>query len=259
MARKQEKLAIRILRLLASAKEAEMTRLEDAGTVRHLLQSNTGAKILVTAQIMDTLHKAGLVDLITIDGENSGARLTHEGQSKLARMEAPSDEFATQHRNLTKGEVRINGAKHTALVNLNESPLLRLSTRKTKSGKPWLAPDHVEAGERLRRDFTHGHLMQKVSSNWDFSSGNNRVSGAGGKAELSGSAIDARKRLRSALDFVGPELACVLTDVCCFLKGLESVEREQKWPPRSAKLMLRTGLDLLARHYGTKPGSFHHS
>ena len=72
----------------------------------------------------------------------------------------------------------------------------------------------------------------------------------GGAVTFTEAAIAARQRVRHALDAVGPEFTGLLLDVCCFLKRLEDVERERRWPPRSAKVVLQLGLASLARHYG---------
>ena len=130
-----------------------------------------------------------------------------------------------------------------------ESPLGRLATRRGKDRAAFLDPAEVMAGERLRTDFTRAGMMPAMTQRWDSS-----PRGGGGNArgafDLCDSALDARKKVDAAIAAVGPELAGVLLDVCCFLKGLEQVEKERQWPVRSAKLMLKTGLAALARHYG---------
>ncbi|MBC2884716.1 hypothetical protein H7Q97_04775 [Ochrobactrum sp. CM-21-5] len=134
-------------------------------------------------------------------------------------------------------------------VNPAESPLAMLFRRKNQDGETFICEDEFRAGERLRADFTRGQLMPSVTSRWDGSVGGCGRSGAGGVAELTDIALASRIRVERALEAVGPELSGVLLDVCCFLKGLETVERERHWPVRSAKVLLKAGLAMLHRHY----------
>lgn len=106
----------------------------------------------------------------------------------------------------------------------------------------------LQAGERLRADFTCAQLMPRITANWTATVTRDRR--AGGGAAIADVVVAARQRVRHALQAAGPEFSGLLVDVCCFLKGLEDVERERAWPPRSAKVVLQLGLDRLARHYG---------
>ena len=136
-------------------------------------------------------------------------------------------------------------------INGEESPLAWLASRKDKDGQPLLSREQFEAGERLRRDFTFAHLGPRVTASWspvppDKSS---RRCGGGSAHDMVDNVLAARQQVNRALAAVGPDLSGVLLDVCCFLKGMELVESERGWPVRSAKVVLKTALAALARHY----------
>lgn len=121
-----------------------------------------------------------------------------------------------------------------------------LRKRKDSSGRPLISEEAFKAGERLRADFTLGNLMPSIGVNWEVTGSGSRANGV---LAITDAALAARQRVERALVAVGPELAGVLVDFCCFLKGLETIERERQWPVRSAKLILKTALAALDRHY----------
>ncbi|MPZ56943.1 MAG: DNA replication protein [Rhizobiales bacterium] len=164
--------------------------------------------------------------------------------------EAAIDPLRQQHLSVTRRDIQIGTGRAIVMVDDGESPLTWLARRKGRDGAALINAVQLAAGERLRADFTRAQLMPRTTSNWGAAVASGRRRAGGGKAVMSDMIVAARQRVRHALDAVGPEFAGVLLDVCCFLKGLEDVERERRWPSRSAKVVLQLGLDCLARHYG---------
>ncbi len=189
-----------------------------------------------------------------LEKSDHGWRTTRTGLYYLKRLLSEVDEFQRQHQQPGQKTIVEQGQISHHFVNEAESPLSRLHFRKGANSKPYIDEHCFHAGERLRSDFTRGQLVQQVSSNWSVSAIGGGSSGTFGLAELTDAAMAARMRFEQAIEAVGPELTGVMLDVCCFLKGLERVEKERSWPPRSAKLMLKTGLTILARHYGLEAG-----
>jgi hypothetical protein len=164
------------------------------------------------------------------------------------------DSFRRQHGGVTR---RKRGPGETAVAtfaNEAESPLAWLARRKGPDGRTFISPTQLAAGERLRADFTRAGLTPRMTANWSAPIAQGRRGGSGeSAAAFNDLVIAAKERLARTLGSAGPEFAGLLLDVCCFLKGLETVERERGWPPRTARIVLTLALDRLARHYGIEP------
>jgi len=146
-----------------------------------------------------------------------------------------------------------SAAEPAALVDLGESPLARLATTIGDDGAPFLQPHHVEAGERLRRLVERARMSQRVTMSYEDRGRPGRSGGRNIAPDLADSALDARRKLAEIAAILPDECGGVVFDVCGLLKGLQAVETERRWPRRSAKLVLRIGLDQLARHFGLSP------
>lgn len=175
-------------------------------------------------------------------------------QKRIVRAPGPMhpavDEFRSQHLALGLQRIETGHGPAHVTVDESESPLVWLARRRGRDGRALIAPYQLQAGERLRSDFTRAHMMPSTTSNWSSPISTGRRSGAERAGTFTETMIAARQRVRNALEASGPEFSGLLLDVCCFLKGLDIIERDRAWPARSAKVVLQLGLDRLARHYG---------
>lgn len=161
------------------------------------------------------------------------------------------NEFRRRHLALAQRQIATELGRVNVTVDEAESPLAWLARRRGRDGRALIAAHQLQAGERLRADFTCAHLMPSTTSNWSSPIASGRSGADGERASgFTETMVAARQRVHRALDAAGPELGGLLLDVCCFLKRLEDIERERAWPARSAKVVLQLALDRLARHYG---------
>ena len=241
--------AARLLRRLSA--RASVLRRTGEGYRLDTDSGHAGERVPVPVAVVDVLRRR---DLIV---EDAGLlSLSKAGAAYLRRSLAGSEAYRAQHSAIETAIVTDdNGVPHQVAVDRGESPLSALRHRRGRDGRPLIDPLEFAAGERLRSDFERGRLMPRVTANWSAAvAAGRRDGGAGGMAELTEASLSARQRVERAVDALGPEFSGVLLDFCCFLKGLEEIERERQWPARSAKLVLRLGLGALARHYGLAAG-----
>jgi hypothetical protein len=241
---------------------------DDAAKLRRLLNRLSEGAILRAAEggyaLIDSAasdrpdHRVpnALVDFCRrqdwLEAKGEALALSDAGRAMLRRGEAASEPFREQHQFRSAQMREIDGTQRPVLVNAAESPLGWLKSRKDMSGRPLISDHQYEAGERLRADYWFAQLTPRVTASWSAlaPSGRARRGAPSPSAGLRDEVIAAKERVLRALEAVGPELAGVLIDICCELKGLEDAEKDQGWPQRSGKVVLQLALTRLARHYG---------
>jgi len=129
-----------------------------------------------------------------------------------------------------------------------DSPLQVLARRRDKTGAAYLTLDLVRAGEQLRTDFELTQIGAPTGNSWAAIIGG-RVDGDGQADDQGRRRMDATKRLRRALEFLGPELGEMALLTCCQQHGMEFAEKELHMPARAGKYVLRIALNMLVRHY----------
>ena len=229
----------RLLRLLAR----DGTGRERAAGANTIAITFKGKELVFDSNVVAVAEREGMI----ARGDGS-LHLLPKGQAALIRMLHPEDGYHAQHGDAVTAADRKFSRIPKPAFNDCESPLARLYARTSKAGGKFLSAEQFAAGEKLRGDFEKAQLQPRISPSWD-----RPISASGRSAiqtDLSDFAIDARRRVSKAVAALAPDLCGVALDICCFLKGFEQVEGERKLPPRSAKLLLRAALSILADHYG---------
>ncbi len=249
--------ARRILRRLCEpgACLAVARDMETAVVVR---DTGTGQSVRTAVLDRAVAEAMALKDWISsaAQGRVSRYQITAAGRAALKRLIEEStgerDAYAGQHRDMEERTLEGDAPDdppRRVRYNAAESPLVALSRRRDKDGKPFLDDRMVAAGERLREDFEMAHMGPRVAQNWDrFLTGGDRgaFAGDGGLAE---GPKAARDRVLAAIGELGPGLGDVVLRCCCFLEGLETLERRMGWSARSGKIVLRIALQRLCKHY----------
>ncbi|MBB4954518.1 hypothetical protein H4S14_002995 [Agrobacterium vitis] len=246
-----------LLRLLRLARTAVLIRpLNQPGSPGEFELLRKEDEVLL-GRVPEALVRQALAQgLVQQRGEQLEA--TPQAQSFMRRLltETADETFAAQHGELAHAVLVEPQGPRLVRRNLDDSPLSSLCRLRDKAGVAYFPIDAIEAGERLAADFERGHLQPRVTASWEPRVAQQQKGQRPAAVDLSDSALAARHRVTKALLALGPELSGVVLDVCCFAKGLEIVERERQWPARSAKLMLRTALLALVRHYSpAKPAN----
>ena len=158
----------------------------------------------------------------------------------LRRNLIEGDRFADQHREIARVP---DGTR----VNLGDDLLARLARPDAKNRTAFLSAAQFEAGLRLRRMWRRAGIAPRLTMHY---APDHMPGSGGGQAEMGDMAADARRRFNALLGELPPDCARVVFDVAAELRGLQQIEADAGWPRRSAKLVLRIGLEQVARRMG---------
>ena len=206
---------------------------------------------IVDKQVAEAMALKGWIQC-GISGRVTRYSITRAGREALDHLLADVEEgetgFAEAQAAFEAGPGDAAGAPpRRKRYCVSETPLTGLARRKGPDGQLFLTDDLVRAGERLREDFELAQMGPRVTQNWDhFLTGG--VSSESGTSDA-GAGSAARAPVTGALRDLGPGLGDVALRCCCYLEGLERIEKRMGWSARSGKIVLRIALQRLKRHY----------
>ena len=172
----------------------------------------------------------------------------------FARRLKSGDSHAGQHREIEEREIYIEGGvRRPARFNTRLSAFDRLCRRRDYRGEPLLSKGEQEAGHRFICDYAlagHGHI---ATQNY-MSAGEDKTAYNGQAEDRHIMRLDAGRRYEQAKSAMGEGLDKTVLAVCCHDHSLDQIERMEKWAAGSGLTLLKMGLMLLVKHYGTQAG-----
>lgn len=257
--------AHRILRRLCEtgAVLAVAEDMEKAVVVREDAQGRTTRSAVVLRPMAEALALQGWISCPN-PGRISRYQITAAGRAALGQMLAKEENekrvsvengFADDQASFAHAGAS-DKPKGGPRFASGDSPLIALARRRDKTGAPFLTDNLVRAGERLREDFELAQIGSGTTQNWDAF----LTAGVTGRMQSTdGPAMPgaARARVEQALAELGPGLSDVALRCCCYLQGLENVEKNLGWSARSGKIVLRIALQRLSRHYADLSSQHH--
>jgi hypothetical protein len=178
--------------------------------------------------------------------------LSGAGRAALARLKAKEAPWRAQHGPLVERPVMTPDGVLRFVVGADPAgPVARLARVSDSAGVGFFAGREIAAARQLWEDFAQGQQGLARGSDWTAPPRGKVPRGPGGTQEHAAvAAIDARRRVTDALAVLPLRLADALRAFLLEEQALDTLERARRWPARSAKLVLKLGLELLADHYG---------
>ena len=237
--------ALRVLRRMAEpgAVLAVAPDMPVAAVMREDADGATQRLARLDRSVAETLALRGWIAATPGPGRIARYRITAAGRAELRSAAPLASGFA-------EAGAAFEPAPGAARVASVEGPLTLLARRRDRDGRPFLGRGLVAAGERLREDFELSQIGPRMTQDWSrfLTAGCDTATGPGQTPS------GARDRLAAALADLGPGLGDVALRCCCYLEGMESLERRMGWSARSGKIVLRIALERLRRHYDATGG-----
>lgn len=246
--------AKRVLRRLCEqgAVMAVAREMETAVIVRETAQGDQMRTAVVDREIAQAMALKDWISCPDTTARIARYFVTNAGRAALRRLTAKDDNAASGFSDARAMISPDDGwdigaiegeAGRSSRYQAFESPLVGLSRRRDRDGKPFLDRDLVAAGERLCEDFELAKMGSRIAPDAEaFLASTPMPNGPKG-------ASAAHVRVQSAMRDLGPGLADVAFHCCCMLDGLENTEKSMGWSARSGKIVLRIALQRLIRHY----------